>query len=61
MSAELGLDPREIQKKEKNKKVLDKNIPTLDKAVEGWMTINKDKWSPTTLIDYRRRVFNQIF
>ena len=58
MSAELGLDPREIQKKEKNKKVLDKNIPTLDKAVEGWMTINKDKWSPTTLIDYRRRVFN---
>ena len=60
MSAELGLDPREIQKKEKNKKVLDKNIPTLDKAVEGWMTINKDKWSPTTLIDYRRRVFNQI-
>ena len=56
-----GLDPREIIKKEKNKEVVNEYVPTMKQAVEGWFNQNDEIWSRTTKVDYKRRVFNQIF
>ena len=60
-SREQGLDPREIQKKEANKKVIRGYNPLCVDAVEGWFKQNDEMWSKTTKIDYNRRVYNQIF
>ena len=60
-SAASGLDPREIIKKEKNKQVVNEYNPTMKQAVEGWFKQNDEMWSKTTKVDYKRRVYNQIF
>ena len=60
-SDETGIDPREIIKKEKNRLVITNNEHTCLEAVEGWFRQNEENWSKTTIPDYKRRVFNQIF
>ncbi len=60
-SNETGVDPREIIKKEKNRLVITDNEHTCLEAVNGWFRQNEEEWSKTTVPDYKRRVFNQIF